>query len=156
MCRKRSLVWMISDQNLFLTMNFYFSDKNPPNEKLSKHITVQRAHTWSWGVWLVCGRDLWSGWFVSVTCHRMVPKGTPRWGHHRAIWRQNQKQLPICNSVLNTVYISELSFSKGVMYDKRLKMKRDARLKAVNFPRKRLLSVRNLSSYSGVCRTLRL
>ena len=86
-------------------MNFYFSDKNPPNEKLSKHITVQRAHTWSWGVWLVCGRDLWSGWFVSVTCHRMVPKGTPRWGHHRAIWRQNQKQLPICNSVLNTVYI---------------------------------------------------
>ena len=46
--------------------------------------------------------------------------------------------------------------AKAAMYDERPKMKRDARLKAVFSPRKRLLSVGRLSSFSGVCHTLRL
>ena len=40
------------------------------------------------------------------------------------------------------------------MYDRRSKMKRDVQLKAVFFPRKRLLSVRHLSSFPGVRHTL--
>ena len=45
---------------------------------------------------------------------------------------------------------------KAATYDERPKMKRDARLKAVFFPRTRQLSVGRLSSFSGVCCTLRL
>ena len=50
----------------------------------------------------------------------------------------------------------ELVFAKAVTYNERPKMKRDARLKAVFFPRKRLLSVWHPSSFLRVRRTLRL
>ena len=43
---------------------------------------------------------------------------------------------------------------KAVTYDERPKIKRDARLKPVFSPRKRLLSVRHLSSFLGVRRAL--
>ena len=54
------------------------------------------------------------------------------------------------------VKVGFLGLAKAVTYDERPKMKRDARLNAVFFPRKRLLSVEHLSSFSGVRRTLRL
>ena len=48
------------------------------------------------------------------------------------------------------------SVSKAIKYDERPKMKRDAQLKAVVFPKRRLLSGDPLSSFLGAPRALRL
>ena len=57
-----------------------------------------------------------------------------------------------------TCFLFQSSYkrSKAATYNKRPKIKRDVRLKAVFFLRKRLLSVGCLSSFLGIYRTLRL